>query len=46
MFSVNLMTCMTSLGNIARLRSDFMERVILGFETLHGKLWNTYYYVF
>uniref|UniRef100_A0A915KJJ5 Symplekin n=1 Tax=Romanomermis culicivorax TaxID=13658 RepID=A0A915KJJ5_ROMCU len=36
--SVNLMACMTSLSNVARLRPDFMEKTILAYEALHVNL--------
>ena len=34
--SVNLMTCMIALATIAKQRPQFMDRVVMGFEVLHG----------
>ncbi|CAD5113531.1 DgyrCDS2693 [Dimorphilus gyrociliatus] len=36
--SVNLMTCIASLTNIARQRPQFMDRVVKAFEALHVNL--------
>lgn len=35
--SVNLMTCMGSLVLIAKLRPQFMGKVVTALETLHSK---------
>jgi Domain of unknown function (DUF3453). len=35
--SVNLMTCMGSLTLIAKMRPQFMGKVIAALETLHSK---------
>lgn len=37
MLSVNLMTCIGSLTNIARQRPQFMDKIVTAFEVLHGK---------
>ena len=36
-FSVNLITAMGAIANIARQRPDYMSRVIQTFEALQGK---------
>ncbi len=37
LFSVNLITAMGAIANIARQRPDYMSRVVQTFEALQGK---------
>ena len=42
-YSINLMTVMGSLTNIAKQRPVFYQRVVQAFEALHGKVFVLFY---